>query len=177
MAFRFKRGEQVRLRNEFEKMDPRLQVLSLSLMGFCLHHFHKDLVVTEIYRTEEQQRSYYPDRPYRPSVHQFGRGIDFGIRKYPADQLEPYPYPYPRDNPAFSNEELDLLTKWYEQAVSYDDERPEYDSLIHHNVGLGDHLHLQVSWRKTTRLRSNATRVDLLAQRLSIALGGPQWVG
>jgi len=170
MAFRFKRGKTTQLLDELDRCDLRLKAIALSMMGYAEHQFGKDLVITEIYRTEAEQRSYYPDRPYRPSVHQFGRGLDFGIRAYTAEELDPWPYGVATPNPALSHDEVARLDAFYSALVSYDDERPEFDSIIHHNVGLGDHMHIQVSWRTTTRLRSDRSLLQLIGQRLGVSL-------
>ncbi len=173
MAFRYKKNQRIIVQDQFRRMDDRLQFIAFSIMGFTEHTFGKDLVITEIFRTPEQQRSYYRQPktgPYKRSVHEFGRGIDFGIRPYRPDDLDPWPYNTSTGCPALEKAETDTIDRWFSAIVSYDDERPEKDSLIHHNVGLGDHLHLQVSWRKTTRIRSDIGRVCLIAKRLGITL-------
>lgn len=169
--FRFKKDRTVMLLEEFRRMDPRLQFIALSMMGFAEFHFGKDLVVTEIFRTKEQQISYYPDKPYRPSVHQYGRGIDFGIRQYTQGELDAaIAGGQPSPHPGIPVKEINLFDEWYSQIVSYDDERPDYDSIVHHNVGLGDHLHIQVSWRNSTRLKSDVPALKMLAERMGIVL-------
>jgi hypothetical protein len=170
MAFRYKKNQRLVIQSQFRRMDARLQFIALSVMGFTDHVFGKDIVITEIYRTRQQQESYYPNQPYRPSVHQFGRGIDFGIRPYRPDDLDPWPYDAPTGCPALEASEVQTIDDWFSAVVSYDDERPDMDSLIHHNVGLGDHLHLQVSWRKSTRLRSECNQAQLIMRRLGVTL-------
>lgn len=169
--FRFKKGRTTLLLDEFRRMDPRLQFIALSMMGFAEFHFGKDLVVTEIFRTEQQQRDYYPGRPYRASVHQYGRGIDFGVREYREAELDAAIMGgLNSPHPGFSDKEINLLDEWYSKIVSYDDERPDFDSIVHHNVGLGDHFHIQVSWRNSTRLKSDVPTLKMLAERLGITL-------
>jgi len=170
MSLRFKAGRSFVLLDELERCDLRLKLLALAVMGFVDRHFRKDVVVTEIYRTEAQQRSYYPGQPYKPSVHQFGRGIDFGIREYQASELDPWPHQTLQGVPALKPGEIAYLDAFFSAVISYDDERPEYDSMVHHNVGLGDHLHMQVSWRATTRLRSDRGRLQLVGQQLGVTL-------
>ena len=169
MAFRFKHRRAVRLLDELERCDLRLKAIALSMMGYAEHHFGRDLVVTEIYRTEAEQRSYYQGQPYKPSVHQYGRGIDFGIRAYPAGELDPWPRPESLAVPALEPGEIARIDAFFSAVISYDDERPDYDSMVHHNVK-GDHLHLQVSWRPTTRLRSDRSRLQLIGQQLGVTL-------
>ena len=170
MSLRFKAGKTTILRDEFRRMDDRLQVLALSIAGFSDLHFNKNIVITEIFRTKEQQLSYYPGQKYRPSVHQYGRGIDFGIRTYGAGELDSDHGGARLPHPGFTEQEIELLDEWYSRVVQYDDERPDYDSIVHHNVGLGDHLHIQVSWRNSTRLRSDVPTLRMLAQRVGITL-------
>lgn len=173
MAFRYKKNQRLIMQDQFGRMDTRLQFIAYSIMGYTHQTFGKDLVITEIMRTEQQQRSYYKQPktgPYRRSVHEFGRGIDFGIRPYRKDDLDPWPYDCPTECPALEGYETSTLDAWFSALIAYDEERPEYDSLIHHNVGMGDHLHLQVSWRKFTRIRSDMGRVRLLMKRLGITI-------
>lgn len=170
MAFRYKKNQQTVIQSQFRKMDARLQFIALAVMGFTDHVFGKDIVITEIYRSKADQMAYYPGQPYRPSVHEFGRGIDFGVRAYRADELDQWPHTMPTGCPAFDEHEIKIIDNWFSGVVSYDDERPDMDSLIHHNVGLGDHLHLQVSWRKSTRLKSECNQAQLIMKRLGVTL-------
>ncbi len=173
MAFRYKLHKRAIIQSQFREMDNRLQFIAYSIMGFVHQTFGKDLVITEIFRTEEQQREYYRQPktgPYKKSVHQFGRGLDFGIRPYRPTDLDAWPYEVATGNPVIEEAEAQTIDAWFSAIVSYDDERPEYDSIVHHDVGLGDHLHLQVSWRKTTRIRSDASRVCLIMRRLGFPL-------
>lgn len=168
MSIRFKAGKTTILRDEFRRMDPRLQVLAFSIAAFCDFHFGKDIVVTEIYRTKAQQLKYYPNRKYRPSVHQYWRGIDFGVRPYGAGELDSEEDGTRMPHPGFTDGEIATLDEWYTKAVQYDDERPEYDSTIYHDIGLGKHLHIQVSYRNTTRLRSNVPSIHMLLTRFGL---------
>ena len=171
MSFRYKVNQQIILQDQFRLMDARLQFIAFAVMGFAWDMFGKDVVITEIFRTADQQRAYYKQPktgPYRRSVHEFGRGIDFGIRSYRLGELCPWPNEKQTGCPAFTKEETDTIDAWFSAVVSYDDERPQFDSLIHHDIGLGDHLHLQVSWRKSTRIRSDVGQARLIAKRLGI---------
>ncbi len=173
MAFRYKKNQRIIVQDQFRRMDARLQFIAYSIMGFAHQTFGKDLVITEIMRNEEQQRSYYRQPktgPYKKSVHQFGRGIDFGIRPYRKDDLDFWPYSVATACPAIEEAEAKTIDAWFSQLVAYDDERPEYDSVVHHNVGMGYHIHLQVSWRKTTRIRSDLGRARLIARSLGITI-------
>jgi len=173
MAFRYKKNQRLIIQSQFRKMDDRLQFIAYSIMGFTSQVFGKDLVITEIMRTAEQQRAYYNQPktgPYRRSVHEFGRGIDLGIRPYRADDLDSWPYDCPTGCPAIDEHEAKTIDAWFSAIISYDDERPEYDSVVHHDVGTGYHIHLQVSWRKTTRIRSDVSQARLIARRLGITI-------
>jgi len=169
MAIRFKAGRSHVLLDELERCDLRLKLLALAVAGYVDRHFKRDVVVTEIYRTEAEQRAIYPNDPKTKSVHQFGRGIDFGIRAYPAGELDPWPRPESLAVPALEPGEIARIDAFFSALLSYDDERPDFDSMVHHNVK-GDHLHLQVSWRPTTRLRSDRSRLQLIGQQLGVTL-------
>lgn len=170
MSLQFKTGKTAIMHDQFRRMDPRLQLIALSIAAFCDLYFRKDIVVTEIFRTKAQQLLYYPNRKYKPSVHQFGRGIDFGIRAYGAGELDSKKDGARLPHPGFTDAEIEMLDEWYSKIVQYDDERPDFDSMVHHDVGLGDHLHIQVSWRNTTRIRSDVPAITMLARRFGLSL-------
>jgi len=168
---RYKRGQTLILRDQLKQADLRLRFIAYSMAAFCAEEFGKDLIVTEIVRTRAMQRSYYPDQPNKRSVHEFGRGIDFGVRAYGAQELDPHPISGQGEpHPGFRDTEINRLDAWYSAVVRYDDERPEYDSIVHHNIGLGDHIHVQVSWRPSTRLTSDRGRLRLMAERLGVSI-------
>ena len=82
-----------------------------------------------VLRTQEEQdsiygnNSNYQNKPWK-SVHQFWRGVDL------------------RNNdmkPGMADDLAEVLNK-----IPYDESRPEKKSCIVHDVGRGDHIHIQV---------------------------------
>jgi len=80
-----------------------------------------EITITHLYRTEKQQRAFYPDDPNKRSVHEFWRGVDVRTK--------------------------DLDSKVVAEAVNmlnaefyYDNKR---NTALVHTIGRGVHLHLQ----------------------------------
>jgi len=116
------------LKEEFEKIDKRLQFIIYALAGFIYSNFGKSIVLTELFRTQEQQDKYYSNNPaylLNPwkSVHQYGRGADIS-----AKYLTP--------------EELTSISKFINSIVKYSSFN-EKDTLITHDIGFGNHIHIQ----------------------------------
>ena len=79
--------------------------------------------ITEIYRTEEEQRALYPGDAAKKSVHQFWRGCDIVIRGL---------------GPAHHREIRDTINFLFPYGKSV------HRTCIYHDAGSGRHLHLQV---------------------------------
>ena len=124
------------LENEFRglsivggfKFRSKLGLITYVLDNFCQYHFGKELVITEVLRTLDMQDKYYKDDPvYQKktflSVHMFGRGID--IRSSDFDEVQ-----------------IQKMLDFVNTAFPYGD--GEHDTAIFHNVGQGEHIHLQI---------------------------------
>ena len=90
--------------------------------------FGKELVITDLLRTQESQDRIYKDNPnyhVKPwkSVHQYGRGCDIRTRN-----LDP--------------KEIEKLTNFF-NLFQYDKNRPDKKSCLVHDVGSGHHFHVQ----------------------------------
>lgn len=79
--------------------------------------------VTEVFRTEEEQRAIYPGEPLKKSVHQFWRGCDIVVRGL---------------DPAENGRIRDAANSLFPYG------KPGHQTCIYHDVGRGPHLHLQV---------------------------------
>ena len=92
----------------------------------------KVLIVTDVLRTQEEQDKIYhhliiyKQKPWK-SVHQFGRGIDIAVSNLMEAGLDP-----------------DLIVEAVNANWIYDPSRPKKKCAVRHNVGRGDHIHLQV---------------------------------
>lgn len=98
----------------FQELNPKLREIVLDLASFCSFHFNKDIIVTSLFRLEDKK-----------SVHAYGRGAD--IRSLD-----------------FSAEEIAQIDTYLNTTYIYDPKRPNKLTCLYHNVGQGDHLHLQV---------------------------------
>lgn len=93
---------------------------------YCEVEFKKDITVTEIFRTQEEQDSYYKDhesykeKPWK-SVHQYWRGADVRSKN-------------------FEHEEIQKITNWL-NMVHYS---TKHNTCVYHDIGLGEHWHIQV---------------------------------
>lgn len=107
------------LEKEFLKSDIRLQIITLSIDGFCKQHFDKELVITCVLRDDPN------------SVHGHGRGLDFRIK--------------PKVGKAyFTGTEVEKIVGFCNHFI-YDPKRPSYSCLFVHDSGSGLHGHVQVS--------------------------------
>lgn len=115
---------------EFLQLKPRLKIIMTLLEQFFTVEFKKDILVTGCFRTQDEQDAIYKDnqkyqeKPWQ-SVHQFWRGCDVRVIDWT---------PKERDR-----------TLMYLNSFTYDDTRPEMKTAIIHDVGAGNHLHVQVS--------------------------------
>lgn len=117
-----------RQRTEFEsgKLDIRLKIITFALAGYLYHKYKYVLTITDIYREQAEQDDIYKDNPdYKKkpwnSTHQYWRAED--IRT--VDMLEVIK----RD------------TLWFLNHFIY---TGGHDTKIDHDVGRGEHIHLQV---------------------------------
>jgi hypothetical protein len=99
------------------------------------HSFGKSIMVTELYRTQEMQDSYYKDNElYKlnkwQSVHQHWRGVDLSINDY-------------------TQNEIDAAVK-YLAHFAYATFGKE--TALFHDIGLGKHLHIQVDNEEFTKI-------------------------
>ena len=85
--------------------------------------WRKHCTLTDIFRTDAEQRKIYPGQPKKKSVHQFWRGVDV------------------RDNLEYWQEEV--MRRIINNKFFYDKNRPKLKTLLYHNVGRGSHGHIQ----------------------------------
>lgn len=79
--------------------------------------------VTEVFRTEDEQRAIYPDDPLRKSVHQFWRGCDMVMRGLGGAE-----HAHLRD----------VVNYFFPYG------KAGHRTCVYHDAGTGPHLHLQV---------------------------------
>jgi len=112
-----------KLKEEFWKLVPKMRVIltDAEIWGF---HRAKDLVVTCLIRTEEEQRQLFElgQASAKTSVHCVGRGADLRI--------------------LFPDELNQQLVDFLNMKYIYDVNRPNLKTAIRHG-GTGDHVHLQ----------------------------------
>jgi hypothetical protein len=87
-------------------------------------HLIGEINLTEIFRTPEMQKKYYPNEPGKLSVHQYWRGVDISIKGENINHVQGVSGQLNRD-------------------YIYDKSRPMMSSYLIHDIGLGPHLHVQ----------------------------------
>lgn len=146
MALKYKENEQERLEREFhEELDPRLRAMILEIERFMWREFGKDTIITHICRTQKEQDSFYQDKI---EAGQFRIGND-GIKHYNRASVHQVKPSRGTDIRSwiYDDDEIRALDEYIEKWFPYGKGR---DSLIHHNIGLGSHIHLQVPWMEIT---------------------------
>jgi len=99
-------------------LNPKLAHIALDVCAIM----QGKMTITEIYRTAEMQRAYYPGNPGQLSVHQFWRGVDIRI----SDQV-----------PEFAKNIVSNINHTWAYG------RVGMQTALVHDVGMGNHLHLQ----------------------------------
>ena len=144
----FKTQEWQRLKREFDsEIDPRLRILLCAVAGYMSYHFGRDMIITHLVRTEAEQDKFYANNEqYQkakwPSVHQIGCGADIRTIYEGTGKVHD-------GKPVFGDAQIAQLEQWIDTHFDYGDKsdgKPGETS-IRHNIGIGDHLHLQVNPR------------------------------
>ncbi len=124
-----------RLAEELPRVDPRVRAILLDAAQFLLARGYA-LVVTCLLRTRKEQERIFAlaqklgrKEPER-SPHEFGRAADIRTQEIPDEVIV---------------ELVDYLNRKY----PYDN--PNMKCAIRHDVGSGDHVHVQVGWRTATK--------------------------
>ena len=123
------------LQLEFMNIDGRLQTIIYALAGFTVFKFGKAITLTELLRSQEMQDRYYSDsqqylaNPWK-SVHQYGRGADVSLSFY-------------------TDEEVKEIEQFLNNTFKY---VGTVKTALIHNVGFGNHLHIQVDNEDITKI-------------------------
>ncbi len=118
------------IEKQLPKIDERLKAMLFFLDYYVTQRYNKEIMITELIRTQAEQDIIYKDDPkYKKgpkwaSVHQYGRGADLRVSEFTLDEIKDI---------------LDLLNK-----IPYGDGR--HKTALIHNVGFGDHIHIQVRY-------------------------------
>lgn len=121
-----------RIRDEWksDKISSKLKKIIEAGSIFSEIEFKKDLVITDLLRTQEEQdfiyrnNEQYQNKAWQ-SVHQFGRGCDLRVT-------------------TFTENEIKRLTDFFNQFI-YDPNRLMKYTCLVHDVGSGIHCHIQVT--------------------------------
>jgi hypothetical protein len=125
-----------RLKNEFDQLrtenNELWEMVLNNIVPYCKTHFNKDVTVTMILRTQAEQDSIYKgsvnskgrkydEKPWK-SPHQFWHAVDLRSRDFSKDQI---------------TQLNDYINGLYNPINYYS------FTIFDHNVGLGEHWHLQ----------------------------------
>ncbi|MEK7557488.1 MAG: hypothetical protein AAB538_05905 [Patescibacteria group bacterium] len=118
-----------RIENEWlawqELLHPALYVLVLSAALWLYRKTGKRTVITDLLRTEAEERAIYPNEPDKRSVHQYGRGADLKTNGVPPDVIKEW-------------------VDWINEAWRYYGSSGLLTALYHEVGGGGLHLHIQI---------------------------------
>lgn len=129
MAIKFK-NESERLEKEWVELDERnvpLKGLIKHVGEYTQNKFNKEIVITMIYRTDDEQESIYQDnerykaKPFK-SPHQFYQAVDLRSRTFTEEEIEDL---------------VEIINSTYNMPNYYN------WTAKCHNVGKGDHFHIQ----------------------------------
>lgn len=108
-----------------KNLDNRLKFLVEALALISWGFFEKRLVITEIFRTQEENDKIYRE-PGHISVHQLWRGIDIRTKDYTSKQVQTL---------------VDIANQ-----IVYDENRPHMQTAVYGDERHQDHIHLQVKF-------------------------------
>lgn len=106
-----------------EKVNPGLTRVVAFAALWTYREYARSPEVTEVFRTEAEQRLIYPVAPARKSVHQFWRGCDMVIR-------------------GLGDAEHARVRDVINHLFPYG--KLPHETCVYHDAGSGPHLHLQV---------------------------------
>jgi hypothetical protein len=110
------------------KKNAALAQLIWDLQVFVEEFFNKDVVITHLYRTQEQQERFYGKGTKRKSPHQFWGAVDIRDSIYTKAEI---------------GKMVDFL-KFYDNYNKYRVIKASMSSTyLRHNIGLGMHFHIQ----------------------------------
>ena len=114
------------LPDEFQRAHPRLQALAMYMDNYAIRTLGKDLFVTDVERTQAEYDQIYGKSPYtgpKPHLAPQSRAIDFRTMGELSD--------------AQAKQIVDHINSFWVRS----DGRL---TAIHHDVGNGQHIHVQV---------------------------------
>ena len=124
------KNESQRLKSEWSDLyqnNPELFELMMELDIYAMTSFGKEILITMIFRTDEEQAYLYrnserfKEKPFK-SPHQFWHAVDIRSR-------------------SFTTQEQKRMVRWINRKFN----KPNYYKWTSkvHNVGAGDHFHIQ----------------------------------
>ena len=120
---RFKEDRLIEEWDQLKSKNKLLRNIAMDIDSFCKNNFNQEIIITSIFRTEEEQTKIY-GYP-KPSVHMYWRGLDF--RSW-----------------VFTEEEIKKITEYVSSKYGYDKLRPEKKVAFRHKVKDGaEHFHVQ----------------------------------
>ena len=115
-----------RIRDELHsgEIPSKMMGILSAIIIYVLIRYSKHIELTDIFRTEAEQRAIYPTKPKRKSVHQYWRGVDFVVR-------------------GLTQEQCKSICKWINKTFKYG-KVPYKTCKYHRIIGNASHFHLQV---------------------------------
>lgn len=95
---------------------------------FVDYNFKKDVIITHLYRTQQQQEKFYGKKTTRKSPHQYWGAVDIRDSIYSRTEL------------GAMVEFLKFYDKWNSYGLM---KSSQSRTVLRHNIGLGMHFHIQ----------------------------------
>lgn len=104
------------LQEQFWQLNPKLRMILCNLDFMCIKWFKKEIILTSLIRPKTTDSG----------IHKAKRGADARTIGY------------------FDRQEIETIVEYINLQYPYDPKRPKMKSAIFHDVGLGEHIHIQV---------------------------------
>lgn len=122
------------------RLDNRLRIIIYALAGFAFDRFMKNIVITDIMRTEEERHAIYKNDPVmseKIGVHEVWRAIDIRTVGFTPDEIG--------ELVAFMNKNFDYTGR--------------LATAISHSV-VGFHIHIQVDGDGVTEIKTSPLEIS-----------------
>lgn len=120
-----------RIRGEWSKLlkkNPALAQVVWDLQDFVADNFNKDVIITHLYRTKQQQQKFYGKKTKKKSPHQSWGAIDIRDFIYTKEEINAMV------------EFLRFYDKWNHYKII---RSSKSRTVLRHNIGHGMHFHIQ----------------------------------
>jgi DNA polymerase II small subunit/DNA polymerase delta subunit B len=113
--------------NELEIKNKRLYYIIKDTNNYTVKKYKKNITLTEVYRTQEEQNRYYKGKPKFKSPHQRWLAVDIRTHNFTKQQVQNI---------------VKYINNKYNKHSRY------IPTAFYHDIGLGPHIHVQFKERQ-----------------------------